>query len=201
MLVSILPSRNTEHGTRSTLYALRSTVFLLAWWLVPVALIFAVGLYKEAYLKFLLVCSPAFCLLFARGIVTAWRTASNVVPFKELEKAPARRPVLEALVILLLIFVAMFTVQSLSNLYFDPAYARDDYRGIAQRIQKNARAGDAILLNAPNQWETFTYYHRDDSNVFPLARVRPVTAESARKRVDLNHGALQTAVRAVLGRI
>jgi uncharacterized membrane protein len=180
VLVSILPSRNTEHGTRSTLYALRSTVFLLAWWLVPVALIFAVGLYKEAYLKFLLVCSPAFCLLFARGTVTAWRTASNIAPFKELGKGPGSPAQFwKALVILLLIFVAMFTVQSLSNLYFVPFYARDNYRGIAQSIQKNARAGDAILLNAPNQWETFTYYHRDDSNVFPLARVRPVTAESA----------------------
>jgi len=180
VLVSILPSRSTEHGTRSTLYALRSTVFLLAGWLVPVALIFAVGLYKEAYVKFLLVCSPAFCLLFARGIVTAWRTASNVVPFKELGKGPGSPAQFwKTLVILLLIFVALFTVRSLSNLYFDPAYARDNYRGIAQSIQKNARAGDAILLNAPNQWETFTYYHRDDSNVFPLARVRPVTAESA----------------------
>ena len=180
VLVSILPSRNTEHGTHSTLYALHSTVFLLAWWLVSVVLIFAVGLYKEAYLKFLLVCSPAFCLLFARGIVTAWRTASDVVPFKELGKGPGSPAQFwKTLVILLLIFVAMFTVQSLSNLYFDPLYARDNYRGIAQRIQREERSGDAILLEADNQWETFTYYHRDYSNVYPLGGVRPVTAEIA----------------------
>jgi mannosyltransferase len=181
VLISILLSRNTEHGTHSTLYALRSTVFLLAWWLVPIALIFAFGLYKDEYLKFLLICSPAFCLLFARGIVTAWRTASNVVPFKELGKGPGSPAQFwKTLVILLLIFVAMFTVQSLSNLYFDPTYARDNYRGIAQRIQRNARPDDAILLEADNQWETFTYYFRDNSiDVIPLGAVRPVTAEMA----------------------
>jgi len=83
------------------------------------------------------------------------------------------------LVVLLLVLMAALTLQSLSNLYFDPAYARDNYRGIAQRIQQDARAGDAILLEAPNQWEAFTYYHRDDSNVIPLARARPVTEKDA----------------------
>ena len=186
VLVPILPSRNTGHGTRSTLYALRPAVFLLAWWLVPVTLIFAFGLYKDEYLKFLLICSPAFCLLFARGIVRVWRAASNFVPFKELGRgAGSPAQFWQTLVILLLIFVAMFTVQSLSNLYFDPSYARDDYRGIAQRIQRNARPGDAILLEAGNQWETFTYYFRSNSNVvIPLGGVRPVTAEMAARELS-----------------
>jgi 4-amino-4-deoxy-L-arabinose transferase-like glycosyltransferase len=170
LLVPFLPSRFTFHVSRSTLHSLHSALFLLAWWLIPIALIFALGLYKEAYLKFLLVCSPAFCLLFARGIMTAWHVARGSVSL-------ARS--WQVLVILLLILVAIFSIQSLSHLYFDPAYARDDYRSIARRIQHEARPGDAILLHAPNQWETFTYYHRDDSNVFPLARVRPVTEQAA----------------------
>ncbi len=184
ILVALWPSRKVQEAgckMQDATYLLPlASCILLAGWLVPVALIFAVGLYKEAYLKFLLVCSPAFCLLFARGIVTAWRTASDVVPFKELGKGPGSPAQFwKTLVILLLIFVAMFTVQSLSNLYFDPLYARDNYRGIAQRIQREERSGDAILLEADNQWETFTYYHRDYSNVHPLGGVRPVTAEIA----------------------
>lgn len=163
VLASFLP-------TRSTLFAPLSTLFLFTWWLVPIALVFALGLYKEAYLKFLLVGSPAFCLLFARGIVAAWRAVGN--------KA------LQMLILLLLALAATFTVQSLANLYFDPAYARDNYRGIAQRIQRDARPGDAILLEAPNQWEAFTYYHPDDSDVIPLARVRPVTEQAAAQELS-----------------
>ena len=187
VLVSFLPERHkdnapaTQHATRSTFILHPSSLILLVWCLVPIALIFAFGLYKDEYLKFLLICSPAFCLLFARGIVRAWRTASNFVPFKELgRRAGSPAQFWQTLLILLLIFVAMFTVQSLSNLYFAPFYARDDYRGIAQRIQRNARPGDAILLEADNQWETFTYYFHGNSNaVIPLGGVRPVTAEMA----------------------
>jgi hypothetical protein len=65
---------------------------------------------------------------------------------------------------------------ALNNLYFNPAYARADYRGIARQLDEIAKPGDAILLNAPNQWEVFTYYHPDTSTVFPLARSRPLDA-------------------------
>ena len=147
-----------------------STLILLTWWLVPVALIFSFGLYKEAYLKFLLVCSPAFCLLLARGITTAWQTVSSRV--------------LRVIIILLLALLATFTLQSLYNLYFDAAYARDNYRGIAQRIRQEARLDDAILLEAPNQWEAFTYYYGDEANVIPLARVRPVTEQAAAQELS-----------------
>jgi hypothetical protein len=186
VLVALLPSRITPSGhpfgSRITPsgHVSRCTLFLLGWWLIPVALIFAFGLYKEAYLKFLLASSPAFCLLFARGIVTAWRTAGSIVIFEELKKGPGSPAQFwQTFVILLLVFVSMFTVQSLSNLYFDPAYRRDDYRGIAQRIKQDARPGDAILLEASNQWEAFTYYYGDAANIIPMGRVRPVTEEMA----------------------
>jgi hypothetical protein len=161
-------------------YPKRPTFFLLTWLLVPVALIFAFGLYKDAYSKFLLVCSPAFCLLLGRGVKSAWNLIGDHISWPELGKG-AGTPNLawQAVVAFLLIWVAWPTLQSLYNLYFNPAYARDDYRGIAQRIEREARPGDAILLHAPNQWETFTYYHRDDSNIFPLVRARPVTEQMA----------------------
>lgn len=189
ILVALLPSRITASDQasplRATFHVSRLTLFLLGGWLIPVALIFAFGLYKEAYLKFLLVSSPAFCLLLAHGIIRAWRTARNTVPFKELARGPGSPAQFwQTLVIVLLLFVSSIIVQSLSNLYFDPAYARDDYRGIAQRIKQNAREGDAILLEASNQWEAFTYYYADGPNVFPIGRVRPVTAEMAAS--DLN---------------
>jgi hypothetical protein len=144
---------STLHTPPSTLPAPLATLILLTWWLIPVALIFAFGLYKEAYLKFLLVCSPAFCLLLARGITTAWRMVSS--------KA------LWVFIILLLALLRTFTLNR-STTYFDPTYARDNYRGIASASGKT-RGRATILLEAPNQWEAFTYYYGDEAN-HPLAR-------------------------------
>jgi hypothetical protein len=80
--------------------------------------------------------------------------------------------------------VAFAGVRSLRNYYANPAYARADYRSMAQTIMRDAREGDAILLNAPNQWEVFTYYYQGQAPVYPLCRSRPpqeevVTAELA----------------------
>ncbi|MEM7334120.1 MAG: glycosyltransferase family 39 protein [Chloroflexota bacterium] len=62
--------------------------------------------------------------------------------------------------------------QSLQNMYFSPAYARADYRGMAQRIIDEAHPNAGIILNAPNQWEAFTYYFPDGENVYPLPKGR-----------------------------
>jgi hypothetical protein len=74
--------------------------------------------------------------------------------------------------------------RSLANNYFDPAYARDDYRGIAADIRAMQRDGDAILLNAPNQWEVFTYYYNDGVPVYPVARDRPLDEAAEEKELS-----------------
>jgi len=38
----------------------------------------------------------------------------------------------------------------------------------AARIGADAQANAGVILNAPNQWEVFTYYHRDGAPVYPL---------------------------------
>jgi mannosyltransferase len=58
-------------------------------------------------------------------------------------------------------------VAALRHLYTDPAFVRDDYRAIAASITELGRPGDAILLNAPNQWEVFTYYYQGPLPVYP----------------------------------
>jgi hypothetical protein len=65
------------------------------------------------------------------------------------------------------------SLMSLGNLYADPAFARADYRALAARIAAENHPNAAIILNAPNQWEVFTYYHRDGAPVYPLPRGRP----------------------------
>ncbi len=72
------------------------------------------------------------------------------------------------LLVFLGLLASMGVVQSLANLYANPAYARADYRGMAARIAADDHPNGAIILNAPNQWEVFTYYHTEGAPVYPL---------------------------------
>ncbi|MFC1465339.1 MAG: glycosyltransferase family 39 protein [Candidatus Brachytrichaceae bacterium NZ_4S206] len=136
---------------------------------LPLALLFVFGLYREAYLKFLLVCLPPLCVLAARGIaeIADWR----------LEIGNLQSPISNLLITAITLISAATLIPSLRNLYDDPAYARDDYRSIQRLIAADARPDDAVLFLAPNQWEVFTYYQRDDRNLFPLT-YRPASYEA-----------------------
>jgi len=140
-------------------------LLLLLWIGLPVILIFALGLYREAYMKFLLVCSPAVCLLL--GTALTW-------PWAGRHPAEWGRAVLRGVLPLLGAGLVAMSAIVLRNYYAVPAYARDDYRGIADYIDALGRPGDAVLLNAPGQEEVFGYYYQGDLPVRPLPEGRPL---------------------------
>jgi hypothetical protein len=126
-------------------------------------MMYVLSLLRPAYRpKFFLVGSPAFCLILAQGIIQLSEVAGKRITTRYLLPAAC------------LIFIAVASNNPLRNYYFDPQYARDDYRGIAQYISALEKEGDAVLLNAPNQWEIFTYYYKGDTPIYPLPRSRPL---------------------------
>jgi len=132
--------------------------------LVPPALIVVLGIYRPAYLKFLTASITPLAVFIALPLGQKKRRFLSHALYLAVSAIP------------LLNLVGM-QVSSLTHLYADPAYARDDYRGIAIRIMNESRHGDAILLSAPNQWEVFTYYYRGPLPVYP-APYRPTQAEA-----------------------
>jgi hypothetical protein len=138
------------------------TVLLVLLVLTPFVLLFAFHLYREAYLKFVLVCAAPLLILAARGIDGL---AGRVMALLRGRTAQTAQT---AVVVVLVAGTLALWWPSLQNLYANPAYARDDYRGIARTVEAQARPGDAVLLNAPNQWEVFTYYHRAGAPAIPL---------------------------------
>jgi 4-amino-4-deoxy-L-arabinose transferase-like glycosyltransferase len=176
--------------------------------LFPVLMMYTLSLWRPAYRpKFFLVGSPAFCLILARGIVRLTKLARwslvrwssgqetgrdqakdhpTIRPSKNLVTRSLRPASCFLLPAACLIFITVASNRSLQNYYFDPQYARDDYRGIAQYISALERKGDAVLLNAPNQWEIFTYYYKGDSPVYPLPRSRPLDeAQTAEELTEI----------------
>ncbi|MCW1968688.1 MAG: glycosyltransferase family 39 protein [Anaerolineae bacterium] len=159
----------SQRGTQP--YAAFILLLLLV---VPVALLFVFNLYRDAYLKFLLVCVPPLGLLVAKG---AENFGFWILEFRFLRRSPKPQSLISRPQSLILNLCFIFGLgalfyPSLRNLYFNPAYARDDYRGIARLVQSLAKPGDAVLFNAPNQWEVFTYYHKPEREIAPPIALR-----------------------------
>ncbi|MDX1687116.1 MAG: glycosyltransferase family 39 protein [Candidatus Promineifilaceae bacterium] len=132
--------------------------------LLPAVLAVVTGATRPAYFKFLLVSVPFLALLLGRGWAVGWRAARDWGRW--------RRPLRLALMGVAAV-AGWGTARSLHNMYFDPAYARDDYRAIAARIAAEDHPNAGVILDAPNQWEVFTYYHREGAPVYPLPRGNP----------------------------
>jgi hypothetical protein len=162
-------------GGRISLAARLALLSLMA---LPPALLLILGLYREAYLKFLLVSVLPLCTLTACGIAEIGEWGSGI----------ARRlgpPRLSSGLFAAAIGFGLIAsvAPSMDNLYRNPAYARDDYRGLHRLISANAHPDDAVLFLAPNQWEVFTYYQRNDHNLFPLT-YRPASYEAVARQMQ-----------------
>ncbi|HEY88226.1 MAG TPA: hypothetical protein G4N98_00640 [Thermoflexia bacterium] len=139
---------------RSRAPFIKWSAFLMS--VLPLGLIAAGGIYRPAYLKFLLVSSAPLAVLLA-------------LPLSKCQRSELPRCSFSRCLIVLLLFGAWLPPQitALHNLYFEPQYARADYRGIAARIAARAGPRDGIILSAPNQWEVFTYYYQGALTVYP----------------------------------
>ncbi|NIO71640.1 MAG: hypothetical protein GTN71_22070, partial [Anaerolineae bacterium] len=155
---------------------------VVLWAALPTAMIFALGLFRETHLKFLLVSSPPFSLLVSLGIVNTWRIASDWRA--GLSRSELGQPAARVVVLLLVAFTLLASGQSLLNYYGDPQYARDDYRGLARYITAMAGPNDAVLLNAPGQEEIFGYYYKGDLPIYPLPQQRPLDQGQTRRDLE-----------------
>lgn len=136
---------------------------LLWLWGLPLAALLAVRATDPAFYKFTLMAVPALAL---------WMTAVGA-------RLAGRGVWLRGLTAVVGLVLALWMGLALRELYANPAYARADYRGMAARIAAERHPNAGIILNAPNQWEVFTYYHREGAPVYPLPRVRDRAAVEA----------------------
>ena len=139
---------------------------LALWSAVTVAGLFASGAYREANLKFLLPAQIAAALLMARGVERFWWRAPRLPRLTARERCYVARLLAAVSVFLVLIGQA----NALQALYTEPTYARADYRALAAYLETHATAQDAIILDAPNQAEVFTYYYHGAATLYPLPR-------------------------------
>src|SRR5260221_98771 len=132
-----------------------------AWLVITIAPMVALGLFRDANLKFLLPAQIALALLMARGAWLLWEigSANMVVLIEALPRLLAAAGILS---------MWGYYTGALNNLYSNADFARSDYRAMAAVVSTDARPGDAIILDAPNQAEVFTYYYRGADPIYSL---------------------------------
>jgi len=183
----------------------------LTWMLAPMVMILLLGLFRSAYLKFLLIGSPAYALLLSRSMLgpAEWLLArseqpvAGPAPFDSAglrpgsaqgalgragEAGPGKRFLkgfgAAAWVLIILSLIIATSVLSLRRYYDDLNVARDDYRGMSQFIVATAQPTDAIVLTAPGQSDVFGYYYEGDLPVYPLPHQRPLDPVQTQSDLD-----------------
>lgn len=138
---------------------IRVAVLVGAMILLPIVFTYMIGTVEPAFFKFFIISVP-----FVGGLLGLIAQLPRVGIWVST---------------LLLIALLPWIDRSLQNLYVAPEYARADYRSMAARIRAEAHPNAGIILNAPNQWEAFTYYYHDERHVYPLprGRTRPTVEE------------------------
>ena len=132
------------------------------WVLIPTLLYLYLDLYAR-YLRFLLPAQLGFALWMGRGVWVLWnlQTRERTAPIKHIPK-------IAGVVATLALMLNM--ANGLAPLYDHPEFQRDNYRAMAERIETQAGDNDAVILDAPNQAETFFYYYTGDTPVYELPR-------------------------------
>lgn len=162
-------------------------LLVLLWLALPILGILLLSRTRPLYEpRFLLLVAPAWALLLgagAIGIGTRLAPGLRRLPAAwTLPWLPHAAATVCAAIALLALLVP--TARSLGSYFFDPAYARDDYRGLASHVGGMERPGDAVVLTAPGQAEIFGYYYRGQSDVYPLPAQRPIDVADARARLN-----------------
>lgn len=141
------------------------------WLLAPVAMMFGLGLFSDAFLKFLLAASPAWCLA-AAAAPWLWRCAQGASPLL---------PTL--LLIAVFGFGAGAAATALLRYYHDP-FARDNYQGLARYLKAvGDPRHDLVLLDAPGQQEVWRYYD-PGLPVLALPAQRPPDPADVQSRLE-----------------
>lgn len=134
-----------------------------AWLFVPIGLMLAMALKQPLYQpRFLLPALPAYHLLVGHGAAQLGR------------RLRAAQLVAAATVI----FLALAARAPLQNEWFNSAYWRDDYRGIAHDIAITGGPADALLFMGLSPLETFDYYYDGPQPRLLLPRARPLDPQA-----------------------
>ena len=127
-------------------------LFLLLYLLLPVALILAVSYGSPKFnARYAMVSHPAILLILAGGLAALWHRRTGYL-------SNVLRGALAALALIMLLGTAAYADY---NLYADPAFARADFRTVANHVRQHIEPGETIILTSGHMFPVWDYYASD----------------------------------------
>lgn len=128
-------------------------LFAALYLVIPLALLlFLFSRNPKFNARYLMLASPGLYLLLGAGLAAWWRLAF----------AARRRRVVAGIAWLgtcgSLLLTALYAN---ANAYWDPAFTKADFRGVAQYIAAHAREDEAIILTSGHLFPAFDYYFKE----------------------------------------
>ncbi len=120
--------------------------FLILYLVIPLALLLVLFYRNPKFnARYLMIASPALFMLLGAGLGNFSRVANRVsrLGFYVLPWA----------------FLLVASCYADANAYFDPAFTKADFRGVARYIEAHAAPDEAILLVSGHMFPAFDYYY------------------------------------------
>jgi uncharacterized membrane protein len=130
--------------------------FAILYLIIPIALlVFLFWRNPKFNARYLMIASPPLFLLLGTGLDSLLSLAQrgNI----------ATRVISIAFSLLTFSFLLLTSVYADFNVYFDPAFTKADFRGIARYIDDHFAPGEAIILTSGHLFPAFNYYYRGDA--------------------------------------
>jgi hypothetical protein len=142
-----------EEGTNQGIGRLPASygalLFLLLYLLLPPALILAMSYNSPKFnARYVMISHPAFLLLLAGGLAALWQRRTSSL-------GNVARGVTSLLALLFLLGTAAYADR---NIYDDPAFARSDFRAVAEFLNQQVGPDETVILVSGHAFPVFDYY-------------------------------------------
>jgi 4-amino-4-deoxy-L-arabinose transferase-like glycosyltransferase len=172
----IIAQRKTITTTPTHPYT-HTLSFAILYLIIPLALLLLLFSRNPKFnARYLMVASPGFLLLLSAGLGSLWTLARGLgkgAAFLSADssnrstlpgKASSRQRVFAGAVLLFALFLLLVTsLYADMNAFFDPAFTKADFRGVAQYITAHADGDEAIILTSGHMFPAFDYYYASAS--------------------------------------
>jgi mannosyltransferase len=157
-----------------------SLSFAILYLIIPlVLLLFLFSRNPKFNARYLMIASPGLLLLLGAGLASLWSLTSPRVealpnhvggldefapgkaPRAGSSTSPLQRVLAGAVLLPSFCLLLATSLYADNNAYFDPAFTKADFRGVAQYIATHARDDEAIILSSGHMFPAFDYYFQD----------------------------------------
>lgn len=139
---------------RGGLRSRRGELFLLFYAVVPLLAVYAITARNPKFAeRYLIMISPAFYLVLARGLAALYGLGVRLG-----EHLPSLRAAGLVASVAGAAVVAGASAMATWQVYYDPGWAKDDYRGVIRTVMAQEKPGDFIILTR-NAYHPMEYYY------------------------------------------